>query len=84
MAKRVKDYEFKNTRTRMAFDEAWLDGKVWELDESDLGKFGTAGAKGKVSTIRSAVAAYEGYGCFAEPNETNTAVMFQAFEKPKK
>lgn len=84
MAKRVKDYTFKTIRSRLNFNEDWLDGKVWELDESDLGKFGEAGAKGKISTLRSAVGLYETYGCYAEADETNTKIMFQAFERPKK
>lgn len=84
MAKKIKNYEFKTTRSRLTFDEAWLDGNVWELDESDLGKFSASGAKGKVPVLRYAVASYEGYGCLAEANEANTSVMFQAFVKPKK
>lgn len=82
VAKPVKNYVFKNSKTKLNWDDAWLDGQVWELTEKDFGPVTESGAKGKINTLRKAVAAFEGsYTCRVEADETNTKLYVQVFTK---
>ena len=79
--KKLKKFDFGTGRPRIAYNEQWLDGEIYELDETDLGPYPQTGPAGKLQALRKWALPY-GYGLQGKPNTDNTALVIKAYPRP--